>query len=64
MSRVRTKSTESASKRDLSMGPRRGTGRVTRAEPITPGPLLEYSQPLGVNRRWCNSYFGGETTAG
>ena len=63
MSRFWTKTTESAKKRELLAHPQQG-GRETRAESMRMEPLLEYQPSTGVNRKWCGSYFGGETTAG
>lgn len=64
MSRVRTRLTGSARKRDVSADLRTRRGRMTRAEFIPSEPLLEYNQPCGDHPKWCNLYFGGESRAG
>ena len=64
MSRIRTKSTESATKRNVFTDLRARMGRVTRAESPTLGPLLEYTGSSGGTTKWCSLYFGGETRAG
>ena len=64
MSRVRTKPTESATKREVRRDPHARAGRVTRAEFSPSEPLLEYISPTGGNRKWCSLYFGGESRAG
>ncbi len=64
MSRVRTKSAQSATERDVNQRQARA-GRVTRAESQTAGrPLLEYIGPSGGATKWCSLYYGGETRAG
>jgi hypothetical protein len=64
MSRTRTKSTESASKRNVFTDLRARRGRVTRAESPTMGPLLEYTGSSGGTTKWCGLYFGGDARAG
>jgi hypothetical protein len=65
MSPVRTKPTESATKRNVFfMDLRVRRGSVTRAESPTMGPLLEYTGSSGGTTKWCNLYYGGETRAG
>ena len=64
MSRVRTKPTESATKRNVLTDPQGRRGRVTRAESPTMGRLLEYTGSSGGTTKWCSLYFGGETRAG
>ena len=65
MSRIRTKSTQSATERDVSRQRQARAGRVTRAESSTDRrPLLEYIGPSGGATKWCSLYFGGETRAG
>jgi hypothetical protein len=61
---LRTKSTESATKRDVLTDLRARMGRVTRAESPTMGPLLEYTGSSGGTTKWCSLYFGGQTRAG
>jgi len=58
MSRVRTKPTESATRRDFR------EGRTTRAEMLPMGPLLEYRRHGGGALKWPTLFYGGETTAG
>jgi hypothetical protein len=62
-SNVRTKSTESEQKRNVFTG-QRAKGRVTRAEFLPSGPLLEYTSPAGGHLKWCSLYYGGESRAG
>jgi hypothetical protein len=64
MSPVRTKPTESATKRNVFTDLRARRGSVTRAESPTMGPLLEYTGSSGGTTKWCNLYYGGETRAG
>lgn len=64
MSRVRTKSTESETKRGVFTHQRAVKARVTRADSSLPEPLLEYADPSGGPVKWCSLYFGGETRAG
>ena len=64
MSPVRTKPTESATKRNVFTDPRVRRGSVTRAESLTMGPLLEYTGSPGGTTKWCSLYYGGETRAG
>ena len=64
MSRIRTKPTESARKRDVIRDPQETAGRATRAEGLPPGRLLEYIDHWGGNLKWCNAFYGGEMRAG
>jgi hypothetical protein len=64
MSRVRTKSTESETKRGVFTDQHAAKGRATRAESSVSEPLLEYADPSGGPVKWCSLYFGGETRAG
>ncbi len=64
MSGTRTKPAESARKRDGIRDPQQNTGRVTRAECLPPGPLLEYIDHLGGHLKWVNTFYGGEMRAG
>ena len=60
MSRVRTKSAPSATRRDVFTR----AGRVTRAESSPRRVLLEYIGPSGGVTKWYSLYFGGESRAG
>jgi hypothetical protein len=64
MSRNRTKPAESMRQRDVLKDPQRSTGRVTRAECMPPGPLLEYIDHLGGHLKWVKTFYGGEMRAG
>lgn len=64
MSRNRTKPTASAQKRDVFRDPEQSTGRVTRAECMPPGPMLEYVDHLGGHLKWVKTFYGGEMRAG
>lgn len=64
MSRIRTKLAESATKRGVGKDPQSIPGRMTRAELMPPGPLLEYIDHAGGNLKWCNAFYGGESRAG
>ncbi len=64
MSRTRTKPTASVQKRDVFRDPEQSTGRVTRAECLPPGPMLEYINHLGGHLKWVKTFYGGEMRAG
>ena len=64
MSRVRTKSNQSATRRDVSAGRQARAGRATRAEHAAWRVMLEYIGPSGGATKWCGVYYGGETRAG
>lgn len=64
MSRNRTKSTASAQKRDVFRDPEQSAGRITRAECMPSGPMLEYIDHLGGHLKWVNTFYGGEMRAG
>ena len=64
MSRVRTKSAPSATRRDVFTHRQTRAGRVTRAESSPRRVLLEYIGPSGGVTKWYSLYFGGESRAG
>ena len=64
MSRIRTKPTASARRRDIFRAPQTLGQRETRAEHFSPEPLLEYGAQLEGHLKWCGLFYGGEFRAG
>lgn len=64
MSRIRTRPTESARKRDIFKAPQTRGRRETRAENFSSVPLLEYRTHEEGHLKWCGLFYGGEFRAG
>ena len=71
MSLMRTKATQSESKRDVFANDQphgrqehARAGRVTRAESLSWRPRLEFIRLTGGSLKWGTLYFGGESRAG